>query len=299
MKKENSKFKRFLCLFIVIFSCFLFFSVKMYAATLYFSSAEKNIGINGELEVSVFLDTEGEQINAIEGLIVFPNDVIEIIDINDGGSIIDVWIQKPILTQEGIIFSGITPGGFGGVYEPLKLQQKPGKVLTFILKGKKPGTAPIVMKNALTLLNNSEGSEAQVSLLPLSINVLDYQGVLIKGKSLDVDLPEEFLPEIVQDPNMFDGKYFLIFHTQDKGSGVDHYEIMEQEKWITKESPYVLEDQSLQSVIKVKAIDNSGNERIVELPATYPQKPWYQNYLWGIILLSVFLLFVIKKNYFR
>ena len=31
----------------------------------------------------------------------------------------------------------------------------------------------------------------------------------------------------MKDPNVFDGKWFLVFAALDKGSGIDHYEVME------------------------------------------------------------------------
>jgi hypothetical protein len=59
-------------------------------------------------------------------------------------------------------------------------------------------------------------------------------------------------------------------------------------------SPYILTDQSLQKKIFVKAIDQSGNERIVVLAAQHPL-PWYENYLvLGIIMVVILIiLFVV------
>jgi len=94
---------------------------------------------------------------------------------------------------------------------------------------------------------------------------------------IDTIPPEEFEPQIGQDPTMYDGKYFLSFIAQDKTSGVDHYEVTEV-PWFsfkkTKEgkvvqSPYLLEDQRLRKVIKVKAVDKAGNERIAEIRLPY------------------------------
>jgi len=97
---------------------------------------------------------------------------------------------------------------------------------------------------------------------------------------IDTAPPEEFEPQIGQDPTVFGGKYFLSFATIDRMSGVAHYEISEtrnqkQEAWKVGESPYLLEDQGLRSIIKVKAVDKAGNERIAEyLPAKKPFPYW-------------------------
>ena len=113
-------------------------------------------------------------------------------------------------------------------------------------------------------------------------------------------------------PSIFEGKYFLVFATQDKGSGISHYEAVEfrsrnlefkkllnkalqfitnskfqiLDSYKTAESPYVLRDQKLRSYIYVKAVDKNGNERIITLT---PQNPvfWYRDYIMLGMLLSV------------
>jgi hypothetical protein len=92
-------------------------------------------------------------------------------------------------------------------------------------------------------------------------------------------MPSPFSIELVQDNNVFNGKYYIVFSTTDKQSGIDHYEVLEEpirelslfkwgapnHAWVRVKNPYVLTDQRLQSVIRVKAVDKAGNERI----ATY------------------------------
>ena len=105
----------------------------------------------------------------------------------------------------------------------------------------------------------------------------DWSGKVTFRAMIDTTKPEEFKPEIGRDPAIFEGKYFLSFATVDKMSGIDHYEIIEtrdkkQDIWKKVESPYLLEDQSLQSKILVKAVDKAGNERISKM--TLPSKPF-------------------------
>lgn len=277
---------------------FVFVVKEVEAVVFFFDAADMNIGISGEVEISLFIDTEGEKINAMEGIISFPYDSVNIIDINEANSVIDIWLEKPKITQEGIIFSGIVPGGFDVVHDPIESKEKPGKVLTFILQSKVEGRIPIILKDAVALRNDGSGSQANISLAPFSLEVSGFQGTKLEGIVRDTELPEQFFPEIVQDKDIFNGKYFLIFQTQDKSSGIDHYEISEnEEEWVVASSPYILKDQLLQSVIKVKALDKLGNERVVELPKTYPQASKYHRYLWGIIIvLGAVYLFLIKRK---
>jgi hypothetical protein len=122
------------------------------------------------------------------------------------------------------------------------------------------------------------------------------------------------MPEITRDSSIFDNKWFLVFATQDKGSGIDHYEILEtrsnikailinkkiflnyfKKQWKIGESPYMLNDQKLQSYIFVKAIDKAGNERIVKLK---PQNPllWYKNLEnWSIIIVVLLFIYAVWR----
>ena len=67
-------------------------------------------------------------------------------------------------------------------------------------------------------------------------------------------------------------------------------------KWVSVESPYVLQDQELRSYVFMKAIDKAGNKRIVSLPPKYPLK-WYEMYEnWIIIIIiAVFAIYLIFK----
>ena len=103
---------------------------------------------------------------------------------------------------------------------------------------------------------------------------------------IDTLAPEEFTPKIGQDKAVFEGKYFLRFATRDGLSGTDHFEVMEikdpeHKTWKVAESPYILEDQALNSIIKVRAVDKAGNERVVEIIP--PEKPITYSY-WIIII---------------
>lgn len=94
---------------------------------------------------------------------------------------------------------------------------------------------------------------------------------------MDATSPEEFQPEIRE----IDGMKQLVFETRDGLSGVDHYEVAQAaqkvflgvvwgkrpipEDWGTAQSPFALEDQTLQSALAVKAVDKAGNQRVAEI----------------------------------
>ena len=264
--------------------------VFVFAAELFFESNNQSLAPSEEFLVSVFLNTVEESVNAIEGKILFPIDLLEMKEIRDGNSIVNFWIQKPIEKQGEITFSGITPSGFSGQREFL---------FSVVFSTKKSGNGSINFDEIKVLLNDGKGT-------PTKIGIFNFQFSISKQASTsqtpiseieDIEIPEDFRPIIASDPSIFNGKYFLVFATQDKSSSIDHYEVREG-KWgwfIIAESPYLLKYQSLNKKIFVKAIDKAGNERLVMLePRNHT--PWYQQYLlFGIILIIIAFGFLLKK----
>ena len=123
----------------------------------------------------------------------------------------------------------------------------------------------------------------------------------------DTTPPEQFDVKVNRDPAMFGGKYFIIFNTTDKQTGVDHYEVAEtplnasqaKDEWTRASSPYLLKDQKLHSTIKVKAVDQAGNQTIAQFVpgiAAPAAKLQYLIYLFGLLVaIALLVLFFVKK----
>src|SRR3989344_699365 len=102
-------------IFLSFFTLFFIFASPALAAGIHLELAEKTVSLNQDFIIQLFLDTEGRPANAIEGKILFDQDILEIQEINDGNSILNFWVEKPHLESDGsIVFSGIIPGGFNG-----------------------------------------------------------------------------------------------------------------------------------------------------------------------------------------
>lgn len=278
----------------VIFSATLF-SPHVYAAEMYINSGSKEVvGFPGEFQASVNLNTEGENINAVQGKLSFSSSLLGIKEIEDGNSIINFWINQPALGSDGeISFSGITPGGYNG---------DSGLLFSIVFQTKSTGTGIIGIGSAQALINDGNGTAAQLSTFPLQISAIsgNSSSPTIVSTSSSV-IPNAFSPEISRSSDIFDDKWFIAFTAQDKGLGIDHYEVMETRdpifklfsEWTVADSPYLLSDQSLKSYVFVKAVDKAGNIRMVELQPTNTL-PWYENYsYWFIILGAAFILAII------
>jgi len=114
-----------------------------------------------------------------------------------------------------------------------------------------------------------------------------------KNEWRDLIEKDETLPEFVEaivsrDSRLFDNQYFMSFFAIDKDSGIAYYEIKEGDRnFIRAESPYLLQDQSLKEIIKIKAVDKAGGESIISPKlALAPEVPYKTYLIWGLIVLA-------------
>lgn len=299
---------------IVFVACVLsLVAIPAFAAEVSFNAKAQEIKAGQLFEVGVFINTDNEEINAIEGKIIFPQNLLEIKKINDGNSIINFWIEKPKSASDGqIAFSGIVPGGYTG---------NQGLIFSIIFQSIQEGQGSTEIRDIKALLNDGKGREAKTTIFNFQFSIskempgFEFQVPGFK----DTESPEEFKPEIASDSNIFDGKYFLVFATQDKGSGIDYYAIHETtrkkeitpkesklptgqaridtKKWIGAESPYVLKDQKLRSYIYVKSVDKAGNERVAVIEPRYPIKWYEQPLVWVIIVIIGIIVYLIWRKF--
>ncbi len=275
------------------FLLFFLFVTPVFSADVSFVSNQASFDKNQEFLVSVFLNTEGEPLNAFEGELVFPLELLEEKEIRDGNSLVNFWVERPSLKQPGsIVFSGITPGGFVGTK---------GFLFSVVFRSKKSGEGSVQSNSLRLLRNNGTGTEAMTKAGVFSFFISEKtapEGTGIEPIK-DGESPEYFTPIISTDPNTFDGKFFLSFATQDKGSGIDYYEVREEgsPSFLTAKSPYLLKNQRLDAKIFVRAVDKAGNARIAELPAQHWSKT--KQFAFVSIVLLLVILFVFRKKIWK
>jgi len=247
------------------------------------------------VEVAVFLDTEGATLNAIEGELTASSG-FELKDVNDAGSSVLFWIERPRIEGAKIRFSGITPGGISG------------KVLLFSVSGaaKQEGEYRLVFSNLNGYAHDGEGTGASVRGATVRVTVSSVGNDSTVEVVEDFEIPESFVPVIATDPTLFDGQYFVAFATQDKRSGIDRYEVAEKMgfrrfsygnlPWTVAESPQLLADQSLRSNVYVKAIDKRGNERVEVLSPANPPLIYNYSFVFAILLVLAALLYFFYRR---
>jgi hypothetical protein len=258
--------------------------------------------------VRVYLSPQGESINAVEGRLHYDSNLLSVDSLSFGNSILSFWPEQPHEASAGVVsFSGVAPGGYAGGGK--------GTLFSVVFKARREGSTELTLSNMLALLDDGQGTKSNVSLKNTTLTVLAANPIAPESEASknfsrestvkeDTEAPETFIPLIGKNPDMFDGKSFLVFSTTDKKSGVDHYEVQESRfnfmfkpSWIVTESPYVLSDQNLRSYVHVRAYDASGNFRTETLSPLYPTSFYQSVVFWVIILVAIFLcVFLYKKK---
>lgn len=274
--------------------CYFSFPVFASAATLSIDPNHGNFGPGDMFVVTVRIDTDKEEcINASDVDMTFPKDLLKVTAVSKGESLITLWTDGPLIENEKgrVSWSGGIPGGYCG-----RVLGDPGKTnilgkVVFSVINIKPTDSETPMQisfgsSTKVLLNDGFGTAAPLVLGNAMLTRTVHSGG-VKNEWLDIvkgdtTPPDQFDVSVHHDQNAFDGKYFIVFSTVDKQSGVDHFEVIEDDPSRlgfvrggndrahpqAAVSPYVLRDQSLKSRVIVRAIDNAGNIEEIILPPT-------------------------------
>jgi hypothetical protein len=242
-----------------------------HAADLRVTANPASVDINQPVRVDVVFDTRDESVNAIAGSLHFPSNQFSLKQIDDGRSPFTFWIDPPAQTASGVVsFAGIVPGGFQGVAS---------SVISIWLVPVASGLGVVTVNDVKVLKNDGEGTPVALTTSPASVLVSTVIATSSQIRSVSLIEPETFVPVVNSNPDVFDGKYFLAFSAVDKGSGIDHYEVLEvssgnrprlEDTWQAASSPYLIKDQSLSSRIFVRAVGHDGNFIVVEASGTHP-----------------------------
>ncbi len=222
-----------------------------------------------ENRVNVLLDTQGTALNAIQGDIALMGS-FDSVRISTSNSIVPLWVDAPRAADGVIHFSGVIPGGFGGLLLPDVPEAKPGLLFSLIIAPAEHQRVTVNARHVTAYLNDGQGTAMALPLARLDFSA----GPLPPANALDLASPGTFFPAIGRDSSVFEGRWFVAWNALDRGSGIGHYEVREQRPgkegdWIAAASPYILQDQELKSVIEVKAIDTLGNQRIARLEPSH------------------------------
>lgn len=156
----------------IIFWGLVFFSAPfsaVQASALYILPQSQNIYIGDSFLADVSIDTGEEEINAIEGAIIFPEEKLEVIDVIKGDSIIGLWIKEPNYSSKKgeIYFSGGMPKGFKGQGSIFKINFR-----TRENTGNKNFAEVFFKDNLRVFLNDGRATPAKNEVLSGTYNII-------------------------------------------------------------------------------------------------------------------------------
>lgn len=335
-------FKKYL---FISFVC-LFFSVhSLSASTLTFESKNLKYGKNETFAVDIRISDVDNCVNVVGAKILFNQNDLQIEEFLVGNSILSFWVNQPdkdtigIANQMGFLtFAGGAPGGYCG-----KIAGDPGDsnaIGRIIFKVTDIGLdreTQVGFDDVSVLLNDGLGTMDAVNPMNLKLQLIANESGNnedIKGEILSDKInPEPFVVELHRDSEVFNNQYYIVFSSIDKQTGIDRYEVLEirsgevvgdapkmnlldrltkqkreRVDWMLANTPQLLRDQTLQSVIRVKAIDKAGNEREVSFIPPESEKQKIKNSFFNslfvilltvgaIIILIILITYIFKKSH--
>lgn len=244
-----------------------------------------------EFAIDILLQPTGTAINAIEGTVTLPAGV-QFTGSDDSHSFISLWIKRPTESNGAVVFSGVVPSGWSGLINPLDSSRMlDGTVIRLYFTAQQAGTFAFI-GSARAYANDGLGTEVPIGADALSVAV-DSVYAPSKISVADVFPPLPFTPLLIKDKTLASGKYAVVFATEDKESGIDHYEVKQGNfAWTIAESPYVLPHQWFRNSILVRAIDRAGNIQEAQVESTAKNMAWLIQYgiMSGIALILVIIL---------
>jgi len=238
--------------------------------------------------VKVFVDTEGKEINALEGVVRVSGGV-EIKSTNTGGSIFSLWPVYPSIQGKEISFTGGTPSSaFGNRLH----------VFSFAVTALKMGAVIFDTSEVSAFLADGNGtkitsSSKKQTSFPILAKTKETRDDLKNLGAEDDVSPQKFSVEYGRDPSLYNGKVFISFYTTDATSGVVGYDVTEEGNTTrVVGNTYVLQNQNLVGSIKVTAVDLAGNIRTEEITFGAGHSVLYQSIrITGLIILILISIF--------
>ncbi|HEX5429459.1 MAG TPA: cohesin domain-containing protein [Patescibacteria group bacterium] len=112
--------------------------------------------VDSTFDVSVFLDTAGQSVNAVDLNIKFPADRLQLVSSSTGKSIIGIWATLPKFNNQTgeITLTGGMPDGITASH---------GLITTLTFRAKSVGSAVVKISDSKVLGNDGSGTEIPVS----------------------------------------------------------------------------------------------------------------------------------------
>ena len=157
----NLHFKTFLCLVAMFISSV--FCTSVFAATLQIYPASSTCYVGETCPIDVLVSSTDQAMNAVSGVIIFPESKLQVASLSKVDSIFSFWIQEPSFTATSSTFEGIVLNpGFTG---------SPGNIISIVFNAVSSGTANLSFLSGDVLANDGEGTSILEDLQDGILNI--------------------------------------------------------------------------------------------------------------------------------
>lgn len=158
-------------IFLVFIGLFLLSvsNVEADGAILYFAPASGTYVIGNNFSVAVKVDSGGQLVNAIDGIITFDNAKLEVVSISKSNSMLGLWVQEPVFSNSNgtISFAGGKPGvGYMG---------SAGEIVTIVFKPKILGQVNVSFSSGSVLADDGFGTNVLASMSSANYNFVESE----------------------------------------------------------------------------------------------------------------------------
>jgi hypothetical protein len=232
-----------------------------------FATDQATVEASSTIVVRVMVDAH-QPLNAYAGTIRYDPDLISVERIDDHGSIVDIWPDRPTVTGEGSIrFAGAS----------LTALTTEGELFRIVFRARAVGAASLRITEAEAYLANGKGTRVQPELDPLEIAIavsgtVPGSSVGASGSATGTSAgTEDVAPPVITeatletDPIQPDQKLFT-YVVRDEESGIESIEyryrkLISWSPWLMAPQPAPIPGTAWQAELRVT--DHAGNEAMV------------------------------------
>ncbi len=178
---------------IAVVSIAAFSSRTAHAATMSFISSASNPSIGDTIDVSVRVDSQGQTVNAAQGIIQYSKNILQVVSVEHSNSIFNIWAQEPSVntsTGEISFLGGSTNSFSGGSLYVLDV--------TFMVRG--TGLATLNFANAGVTAGDGTGSNILSSSTAISFMIGNGTPAPVTGQVSSVTSTPVVVQQVVPAP---------------------------------------------------------------------------------------------------
>lgn len=172
----------------IFFLGLFFFVTEAKSATLYFSPASPTYTIGDSFQVSLFVSSADQAMNAAQATINYPTDKLEMISVSTKNSIFSLMVENPVFSNVNgsASFSGIVLNpGYSG---------KSGRLVTLNLRAKALGQANLSVSSAQVLANDGLGTNILTSRGGGTVTIIEKKVAPEPPKPIPLPEPTIYIP---------------------------------------------------------------------------------------------------------